>query len=330
MTDTKKKPAAPPLQPWQRRTIGAGILVAALVLLAVSITCNVTFARTFGTSSLERNTLGAMAVASDVIKGTAAMIVIWLVHRRLFVPAAFAGTLGAIALVFSVAASIGFLATERVRAYDEAKRQVDMTVEAKADIADLKKRAQWVPDHRPLAVLKAEQDARQQDSRFKATDGCRDVRGDRLEIWCRSYREIAVQIASAEEAARLEESVTARREYVAKEGRSVGDAQIAVMAGALGVDEKTMLILLVGLGVLLIELGSTMGLTVAMAMLIGDRGELGQALRVVFSRQPVEPDPRPPATAAPPVQTEPPPARIASTLPAARPGGLRQKIVAAG
>lgn len=314
------------LPAWQRKSIGAAVLIAALALLVVSVLCNATFAASLGQSDFERRVLVAASIASDVFKAAAPAIVLWLVYMRAGVAATFAGILGIIAICFSVVASFGFLAKERYRAFDTAEAAYAATVDAKDDIERLKTRAAWAATDQPASVLEAKQMAMMADSRFRATAECTDARG-RNEDWCREYRELGVQVVAAAEREKAEAVIAEKRAFISSDGRQRGDTHAEFFAKATGLPKSWVVGIFVILGVALIEFGSTMGITVALAVLGGvDRNPIADAAKAVQSAADPSKPPEPvheqrAATVHVVPKPKPPPPRR---------GGLKSKIVATG
>lgn len=289
---------------WQRITLGIAALIGWFVLEGVSIAANIKFAYSLGHTPTESYIMSAGSVASDLFKAAAPVAVLLFIATRRWTPMVCAAALGAVAFAFSVVAATGFMSTERYQAYHEAKSQMDHTKDLRADIKKESEGKAWLPENiKPVAVLEAEKTAALADRRYRMTDSCTNARNANEE-WCRGVRQLDVQIAAAKAAAEADSKIEEKRTELNEKGREYGDAQIQFISELTSIDEKTVLMATIILAVLLIELGSTLGLTVALGLLAPDSRVgrvIGQAFSVVNGGkkdEPSKPAPKAPSPEA--------------------------------
>lgn len=259
------------MAPWQRYTIGTGAMLAWLVLLGVSLTANYKFGHSLGSTPLEQEIIGFASVASDIFKSCAIVILLWLLSRKSYAAASAIVVLGGVAMIYSLVAATGFMAGERYHRYHELTDKREATKQKRELIERMQNNRDWLPTHKPLAVLEAERAGLVGQNVYRASNYCTATRTPDQEKFCRTLRELDVAIAAAKEATKQDQVIAVEREHLQKEGRSYGDAQVEFWASRLGLPEATVLWSLVALSVLLIELGSMLGFTVAMGLLAPER-----------------------------------------------------------
>jgi hypothetical protein len=266
-----------------RKAIGISAILGWAGLMGVSLTANATFAASFGSSHLESMLLGGAAVASDMFKALTPIAFFYFIFHSRWWPAASAATLFSVAMLFSVVASLGFVATERFSAFDKANHEMTTKKNAEADAKKLEDGAKWIPKaSRPASVIAADIAARNADRTMQITLGCTKTTPSQ-ETWCRETRQLQVELATAEEATRVEGKIEGKRDTARKIMRSEGDYQAGMLASMLGLDTKTIIYMMIGLTVLLIETGSAFGLTIGIALLAGGVSGLNMS-RLAFGK----------------------------------------------
>jgi hypothetical protein len=252
---------------WQRYGLGGLTLLAWVALIGVSIAANIKFAWGLGEGPFEQFVLSFGSVASDVFKAACPVALIYYWARRHWSRTAATAALGMVALTFSVVAAFGFMSGERYRAYHDAQKQYVATKAMQKDVERATAARDWSPVTKPLRVLEAEKRAAEFDLRYRTTKNCTTASGP-LEQWCREYRALDVAIENAKSATEAEGVVAEKRQTLATKGRTYGDAQIEQLSAMTGMSGETVLKGMVILAVLLIELGSAFGLTVALGLLV--------------------------------------------------------------
>lgn len=268
---------------WQRYTLGVGALIAWLILIGVSLTANYRFAYSLGSTELDRYIIGAGSIASDLFKAAAPVALLWCLSRtpRMWTAAAAVLILGVVATVYSIAAATGFAAGNRYHAFEEANAKVRATKDLEKDIDRNTARRDWLPAQQPVPVIEAEIARLKIDPGWVNSVYCTAPKGPAHVSLCRQIAEKDIALAAAKAGDEADKQIKADREKLAKEGRTVGDPQIEAWSKMTGIDPQTVLRALIVLTVALIELGSGLGLTVALALLIPETTALGRALAVV-------------------------------------------------
>ncbi|WP_296203173.1 hypothetical protein [uncultured Hyphomicrobium sp.] len=269
---------------WQRLALGIAALIAWGLLECVAVAANVKFAWTLGHTDLERYILAAGSVASDLLKAAAPVAFLYFVATKRNWAATSTFVMGFVAVCFSFASALGFVSGERFHAYYSAEAAVQATKDARAEIKKQQADRDWLPVHKPVAVLKAEQAAMEGDRNFRQTSNCANAKGT-LEEWCRTYRQLGVSIAAAQAASEADAAIAKTRDKIEEKGRDYTDPQITVISNIIGVDQMKVLVSLIILVVLLIELGSTLGLTIALGLLTPPDSDtkVGKVLGKAFS-----------------------------------------------
>jgi hypothetical protein len=255
-----------------RIILGVGALLAALCLMAVSIAANVKFARSFGQSELDKVILSGASIASDLFKSVAVAVLFFMIARRRWVGAASIAALGSVSIVFSLMSATGFVAGERFHSFYIATAARDNTAADRQMLIERQKDRGWLPTNKPLPVVEAEIAALRLDPSWAATNGCRQyITAGRRETLCRRYGELSVELAAAQTAKAEDARIAAARQEIRDHGREYGDPLVETIRAFVGVDERTILLGLIALSVALIEIGSALGLPVALAMLMPDK-----------------------------------------------------------
>lgn len=275
----------------QRIVVGLAALLAWAMLIGVSLTANARFGWSLGSSDLERILLAAGSVASDLLKAGAPIAFLWFVAQKRKWPATAAAMIGIVTFAFSLIAATGFVAGERFAAYDKARIEAEAYQNSKAELDRAKAKRDWGPVARPASVVRAEIVALEGDRVFQVTARCTKTPGGDLEQWCRNYRRLGVELATAEEAEKAEAKVATASERTAKAHRTSGDYQVGFLSSLTGAKDGTILIGLTFLMVALIEIGASFGLTVALSLLYAPESKMGKVLSIVRPGKVTAPDP---------------------------------------
>jgi hypothetical protein len=266
---------------WQRYALGVFAFLAWLILIGVSLTANFKFAFNLGHTELERYIMGAGSVASDLFKSAAFVAFLWMISRKNYSVAASVAVLGIVAGVFSVVAATGFAAGNRYEAYNDAQLKQQATKDMRKDIERAESQRDWQPTHKPLKVAEAELKALEQNPLYVASAYCNRQVGQKQEDHCRKVAEANVAASAAKVAEEQHANIVATRGKIASKGRDYGDAQIEFWSNWTGIKGDTILRMMIILQVLLIEVGSALGLTVALALLVPEGTALGKVLSIV-------------------------------------------------
>lgn len=277
---------------WQRVGLGIVVFAAWATIMVVSLAANAKFAWGLGSSEFERWVLVAASGASDVFKAVAPVAFLWMCSKRNWAGAVAAFLVGAVTTIFSLVAATGFMAGERYHAYYAAKAAHEATVATRKEIEATATNRAWLPTHKPLSVLEAELAMHKSSPAFAASAGCTRQKGPAHFEVCKLIGETNVAIAAAKEAAKADAKIAERRGELMTKGRDYDDPLYDVLNRWTGIGHDKLLIIVIALGVLLIELGSGLGLTFALGLLAPDTSKLGRVLSIVRpSEKVIEPQP---------------------------------------
>lgn len=262
---------------WQKYLLGVGAFGAWLALMGVSIVANYRFGSSLGTTEIDQSMLGIGSVASDLFKAAAPVGFLMLMAAKRYTAASGLAVLGIVTTIYSLIAATGFAAGNRYHAFYEAERQVKETKDLEANIKRVERRLDWSPADKPKTVLQADLKVLEVDAGYKASVYC--TQPEKAQKLCREYRTIEAKIAAAEQ---YEKDITANaegRDKLRKDGRYHSDPSVEALHKATGVRKERVLIGFIALTVLLIELGSALGLTVSLALLAPEGSTMKQAIR---------------------------------------------------
>jgi hypothetical protein len=289
---------------WQRMSLGWSALIASCLLMLVSILANMKFAESLGATEFDKKLLMAAGVGSDLLKMAIPLAFLLFLRRKAWVPLGATVAVGAVVIAFSLMAAIGFVAGERLANYDRVTQQVAQTKRTTDKINRLERNRDWAQVTKPVSVLEAELKAKYAEPDYRAAGFCNTAKGDKQVALCRSIAELGVQITAAKALEDQDKAVDQMQADLTKNGRTYGDAQVETLAALTG-SSKGWLMVMIALGVLLIEFGSTFGPTIALGLLMADTtSSLGRTVGQAFGRLPVVQGSIAPITAPDPAEVE--------------------------
>jgi len=278
----------------QRHALGGAAFLAWTIVICVSLSANMTFAITLGRTPFEQDVLAGAGVASDLLKALSPLALLYFVFHRRWWPSFAAGTLFAVTMSFSLIASLGFVSGERMSQFDRGLSEITKAKEQRAMADDIVAKNGWALDYAkvPSSVAAARLDAAKSDSRWLASNGCTKATSNAMELWCRDARQLPVALTASKAREEWDAKAEALREKAGSVERTEPDYQIAALSRATGVDQKTVMLALILLTVLLIESGSAFGLSIALGLWTGSAKETGgvgalvdRSFRVVTGRK---------------------------------------------
>jgi hypothetical protein len=267
---------------WQLICLGVVALGAWAVFELVSIVANMRFAGTLGSSENEKEILKAVGVAADIVKAMIPIAALYFLRSRMWLALSATVVLGVTVFTFSILAAVGFMAKERMWAYHQAATDKSNTDTARKNVARLEREREWAPVVKPLRVLEAERANHRSDPLWAASKYCTQPTTTGQSSLCAVLRKLDLDIETAAAIKEQDAKIAAEQSKVEK-GRSYGDAQIETLA-SIGGTERLWLIGLIVLGVLLIELGSGLGLTVALGLLTTPGSAVGRVVHEALGR----------------------------------------------
>lgn len=247
------------------RMIGVAL---ALVLICVSTAINARFGYSLGGDDVDGVIYAAASIAADGFKAVSLIFAAWAIASRQWLAAIACSVLFLVGTSYSLVSAVGFAGSNRAEAstqkaspqniYDRTKAQYERDI-LKLDgfgvvqtSAEVSQKLQLVRQH----------------PRWKATSGCTDITAKKSRGFCRRYGLLLIEHARSKEAEKLKVSLSKARAQLdrleGELGGSSGEHQANLVSRLLGTSlGKTELALII-LMALLVEIGSGLGLFVAL------------------------------------------------------------------
>lgn len=250
-----------------RHLMGVLGVLAAGVLLAVSAAMNWRFGFSLGRTEFDGMIYGSASAAADCLKALVPFFLFAAVRNRMWSQAAAALLVGAVCTVYSLTSAIGHASLNRFDTTGERQAAAQTYKDLRADLERAKEQLSWVPQHRPVATVEGEMAGLRNQRPWSFTNGCAEVKGKQGREFCQSYHALAAEMASGQEAEKLEARIA---EVSAKlEGTSgtaviaEADPQAAVLSRLSGVKVEHVQIAMTLFVALLLEVGSCFGMYIA-------------------------------------------------------------------
>lgn len=242
---------------------GLGVIASA-AFIGVSALMNWRFGYGLGLTDFDAQLYGAASIAGDVFKIIAAFLIFYYWQARSWVKLSASLVVGAIAVTYSLASSVGFSSQNRVAATGEKLALVSNYQSNKAEIKRLEARRDSLPKHRPEGVVKFEIERAKLNRRWGATAGCTDVTASASRSYCQGLAAMRAELASATASRDLTVKIDDLKEKNKKaDGQTVSgqdDPQAAMIASTANLKIETVKLALMWMIIGLVEVGSTLGL----------------------------------------------------------------------
>jgi len=173
--------------------------------------------------------------------------------------------------MYSLTSALGHAALNRADTSGQRVAQVQSHKEITANLQRAKAQLGWVPQHRPSATIQAEISGLENDRRWSWTKACTSIKGRGNRTFCEKHTSAQAELASANEAARLETRIASLQKQLGSldgVSNTSSDPQAAVLTKLAGVfipgvkmeDIQTALTIFIAL---LLEVGSGLGMFIA-------------------------------------------------------------------
>ncbi|MBN9260942.1 MAG: hypothetical protein J0I57_07490 [Hyphomicrobium sp.] len=246
---------------------GAAVL-AALIMIAVSTSMNFLFMRQLANDPIDGLVLGGASASADILKACLPWFIALAAARRRYVFALVGGVVFAGFSIFSLMSSLGFAAEMRsglVEARVAQSRQLDEKMRA---LAAIDAQLQRMGVLRLTAEVERDMAIAEQDRRWTSSGQCTDATVPASRAFCaehvRLVGEREVISKAAELQARRNALVVAIAELRQAGADGADDPQAAVIAKLLSQDEGGVRTALIVAAALLVEVGSGLGLWLAL------------------------------------------------------------------
>jgi len=301
-----------------RHALGVLGVLAAGVLLAVSAAMNWRFGFQLGTTEFDGLIYGSASAAADCLKALVPFFIFAAIKNRMWSQAAASAVVWLVVTAYSLTSALGHAALNRQDTAGQRAAQTATYTNLQADLKRAQEQLSWVPQHRPAGVVQSELSSMEARKPWKWSRGCTKILGKITRKFCGEVTALKAELASAEQAAKLEQRVAKTQDRLAQlngAGPRAADPQAQILAKLTGVfmpgvsveDVQTALAVFIAL---LLEVGSGLGMYIAFSQWrMGDKlqpraVEPRMTVMVDEATEPVQADERLAiAASAPPVDS---------------------------
>lgn len=259
---------------------------AALLFIAVSATMNAMFLSSLGRTPVEVGLLGAVSIASDIVKAGLPVLIVRAVIVRAWSHCAIASVMLMVVVVLSLASGTGFAALTRNSAVTARGAQADELAARQKELREIETGIEGLAPSRQTAVVEADIAGQTIDRRWTSSNSCTEIISASARKFCTSLSVLKSELALATSRDQLtaKRSGTRSRIDVLQLAGAGGesDPQAVAIAALLGVDKSTpRLVLPVSIAVVL-ELGGVILVLLLAGPTLGGWREPGTALKPVL------------------------------------------------
>lgn len=246
---------------------GLGLLAAG-VLVLVSMAMNYNFGLSLGRDSANGQIYGFASVAADALKILApfAIAAAWQNRRWSYVAAG--SLVWLVVMSYAILSALGHASLNR---NDSAShRAVDSAAykDLRADLKRAQDQLAAVPQHRPVATIEAEMSGMKSQRPWAASQGCTDATTKISREFCQQFHKLGAELGSARATVSFEERISAINTKLSSTATSAlaeADPQAGVLSRLFNIDMGTVQTALVLFVVVLIEVGAGLGPYMAMS-----------------------------------------------------------------
>jgi hypothetical protein len=227
------------------------------------------FGFSLGKTEMDGQIYGAASAAADCMKALVPFFFFAAIKNRVWSQAVAAALLWTVVTGYSMTSAVGHAALNRFDSTGQRAVKAATYKDLRADMTRTQEQLGWVPQHRPADTVKNDLQALKDQRPWSWTSNCTDVKGKVGREFCQKYHALNAELASAEEADKLEGRIG---EIGAKLAKGAGgtvmaeaDPQATVLVHLTGLDMDTVQTGLALFVALLLEIGSGFGLYVAFA-----------------------------------------------------------------
>ena len=255
-----------------RHALGVIGVLAAGVLLAVSAAMNWRFGFSLGKTELDGLIYGSASAAADCLKALVPFFFFAAWRNRMWSQAAASALVWVVVTAYSLTSALGHAALNRMDTTGQRAVEAQTYKDLRADLKRAQDQLSWVPQHRPAAVVQSDIDTIKNRREWQWTESCNKVTGPKGRDFCSEYNGLTAELASAEQAERLEARIAEIQVELGKIGSGAvmaeADPQAAVLTKLAGIfvpsltveDIQTALTIFIAL---LLEVGSGFGMYIA-------------------------------------------------------------------
>lgn len=213
--------------------------LAALVMCAVSGAMNYLFMASHGKTPLEGHVLGAASAAADVLKALLPFFIAWSWRDGRIIAAGSGMVAFLFFAAFSLLSAIGFAADNRGLLVEGRESLNGAYARMQRELQEVEAKRTALPAARPASVITEEIARHQQSRRWSATKQCVEATAAESRSYCEIYFSLQAELASANEAHRLSETISALQTEIQKlRDQGAGqdaDPQVSLLARIAGI-----------------------------------------------------------------------------------------------
>lgn len=250
-----------------RHALGVLGVLAAGVLLAVSAAMNWRFGINLGRTEIDGQIYGAASAAADCLKALLPFFLAAAVRNRQWSQALASAFVWVIVTAYSLTSAFGHAALNRFDVAGQRAQEHQVYEDLRGDMQRAKEQLQWVPQHRPEAVVAADIANLQGQKMWRWTKGCTSTKSASKRAFCKKFHALTAEKASAKQAVVLEERIAGVQAKLGSLGgdaaMSKADPQAEVLSSLTGIDMEKIQLAMTLFVALLLEVGSGLGMYVA-------------------------------------------------------------------
>ncbi|MEO1280902.1 MAG: hypothetical protein AAFV69_04115 [Pseudomonadota bacterium] len=250
-----------------RHALGVMGVLAAGVLLVVSAAMNYRFGLSLGKSELDGQIYGVASAAADCMKALVPFFFFAAIKNRAWSQAAASMVVWSVVTAYSLTSAFGHAALNRFDVAGQRAHEAQAYKDLRSDLARTKEQLSWIPQHRPGQAVAAEITNAKAKKQWRWTKGCTRIKGKYNTRFCEQYTGLVSELASAEQAEKLEVRVASLQSQLGGinggTAMAAADPQAAVLSQLTGVKVADVQLAMTLFIALLLEVGSAFGLYVA-------------------------------------------------------------------
>ena len=247
-----------------RHALGVLGVLAASVLLFVSAAMNWRFGYSLGHSEFDSQLLGLASAASDCLKALIPFFLFAALRNKQWSQATAAALLWGVCLTYSLTSALGFSAINRADTTGQRVAEAAAYGDLRTELDKTREKLNWVPQHRPAAMVAQEVEVLKQNRRWDMTKSCTDATSGPSKAFCGQFHGLMGELAAGQDADKLQTRIDDIRGKLTTVSTGVAlattsDPQVDTLSSLSGQTKsivQTGLILMVAL---LVELGSSLG-----------------------------------------------------------------------
>jgi hypothetical protein len=187
-----------------RHALGVLGVLAAGVLLAVSMAMNWRFGVNLGRTEFDGQIYGAASAAADCFKALVPFFFFAAWKNRIWSQAAAAAVVWVVVTAYSLTSALGHAALNRADSTGQRAVEASAYSDLRADLKRAQEQLSWVPQHRPASTVQADMESAKTQRAWSFTKGCSDVTGPQGRDFCQKYHGLAAELAAAQQSDALE------------------------------------------------------------------------------------------------------------------------------